>query len=72
MRLISKDEEINNHAQENMERENQLLKKRIYSLRTIVDRQLNKEVELQNYLIDAQERERLRQSRERMERARER
>ena len=44
-----------------MEHENQLLKKRIFSLRKIVDRQLTKEVELQNYLITAQERNRERE-----------
>lgn len=44
-----------------MEHENQLLKKRIFSLRKIVDRQLTKEVELQNYLIGAQERNRERE-----------
>ena len=43
-------------------------------MRKIVDRQLSKEVELQNYLIDTQERqrERERMSREKMSRERER
>jgi hypothetical protein len=42
-----------------MQRENKLLKKRVFSLKKIVDNQISKEIDLQNHLIEMRDKERL-------------
>ena len=42
-----------------MQRENKLLKKRVFSLKKMVDHQISKEIDLQNHLIDIRDKERL-------------
>jgi hypothetical protein len=39
-----------------MQRENKLLKKRVFSLKKIVDTQISKEIGLQSHLIDIRDR----------------
>jgi len=55
LRLITKDDRININVQSGIERENHLLKKRVGSLKKIVDRQLSKEIDLQNCLVEMKE-----------------
>ena len=38
-----------------MQRENKLLRKRVFSLKKIVDTQISKEIDLQSHLIDIRE-----------------
>lgn len=65
LKLITKDDQINHNVQEGIERENGLLKKRIGSLKKIVDRQLTKEVDLHQHLIVMKEKQRDEEKRER-------
>lgn len=65
VRVLGREEERGAGLQDGVERENRLLKKRVGSLRKIVDRQLVKEIDLQNNLIDMREKERLVVERER-------
>lgn len=64
MKVIDREDEKNSNVQEGIERENLLLKKRIGSLKKIVDRQMVKEIELQTCLIDMREKERTAHERE--------
>lgn len=47
-----KDEKNANHPHESIETENHNLKKRIFSMKKMVDEQANKEIYLHNYLIE--------------------
>jgi hypothetical protein len=51
LKLLDREEDRNLGLQDGIERENRLLKKRVGSLRKIVDRQMTKEIDLQNNLI---------------------
>jgi len=42
-----------------MQRENKLLKRRVFSLQKIVDKQISKEIDLQTHLIDMRDKERM-------------
>ncbi len=57
MKVINQEQSHSQQLQEGIEKENHLLKKRIGSLKKIVDRQMIKEIDLHHCLIDMREKQ---------------
>ncbi len=59
LKMLDKEDQKKSYVEEGMQRENKLLKKRVFSLKKIVDNQISKEIDLQNHLIEMRDKERL-------------